>query len=102
MAGTAWHPSATRQPLEDAGSFTGGGHKFLGSHDGRHDARECVHHRQRRSAPRRTSFSRSRTASARLVQCIPINRAARGSGSMTSAQRPTKPTASRSRSLALL
>ena len=29
MAGTIWHPKAKRQPLEDAGTFAGGGHKFL-------------------------------------------------------------------------
>ena len=65
MALTVWHPSAKRQQLEDAGTFTGGGHKFL-VHTTEGTTLEGVFTtvKVKRSAPH--SFSGSRTASAAL------------------------------------
>lgn len=77
MAGTVWHPSAKRQPLEDAGTFTGGGRKFVvhttegPTLEGAFDTVEL-----KRSAPH--FILEVINGRRRLVQCIPINLAARG------------------------
>jgi len=77
MAGTVWHPSAKRQQLDDAGSFTGGGHKFLvhttegSTLEGAFDTVKA-----KRSAPH--FILEVKEGRRRLVQCIPINLAARG------------------------
>ena len=77
MAVTVWHPSAKRQQLEDAGPFT------------RRRAQVPVHTTEgpslegafvtvkgNRSAPH--FILEVKSGRRRLVQCIPINRAARG------------------------
>jgi hypothetical protein len=72
-----WNPHATRKPLEDAGSFAGGGHKFLvhttegPTLDGAFTTRDM-----NRDAPH--FILEVKNGHQRLVQCIPINRAARG------------------------
>ena len=77
MAGTVWHPSAKRQQLDDGGSFTGGGHKFL-VHTTEGPTLEGAFDtvKGNRSAPH--FFLEVKNGRRRLVQCIPINRAARG------------------------
>jgi len=77
MAVTVWHPSAKRQQLEDAGSFTGGGHKFLvHTTEGSTLDGAFVTVELKRSAPH--FLLEVKNGRRRLVQCIPINRAARG------------------------
>jgi len=76
MAGTVWHPRAKRQPLEDAGSFTGGGHKFV-VHTTEGSTLESGFNevKAKRAAPH--FFLEVKNGRRRLVQCIPIDRAAR-------------------------
>jgi len=76
MAGTVWHPSAKKQQLEDAGSFTGGGHKFV-VHTTEGSTLESAFDtlKAERSAPH--FILEVKNGRRRLVQCIPINRAAR-------------------------
>jgi hypothetical protein len=77
MAVTLWHPRAKRQQLEDAGSFTGGGRKFL-VHTTEGSTLESAFNtvKANRSSPH--FILEVKNGSRRLVQCIPINRAARG------------------------
>jgi len=77
MAATVWHPSATRQPLEDAGPFSGGGHKFL-VHTTEGPSLEGAFATLKggRSAPH--FILEVKNGVRRLVQCIPIDHAARG------------------------
>jgi hypothetical protein len=77
MAVTVWHPSAKKQQLEDAGSFTGGGHKFLvHTTEGPTLEGAFATVKAKRSAPH--FILEVLHGRRRLVQCIPINRAARG------------------------
>src|SRR4249919_495668 len=77
MAGTVWHPSAKRQPLDDGGSFTGGGHKFLvHTTEGTTLEGAFATVKANRSSPH--FILEVKNGRRRLVQCIPINRAARG------------------------
>ena len=77
MAVTVWHPSAKRQQLEDAGPFAGGGHKFLvHTTEGPSLDGAFVTVKGNRSAPH--FILEVKGGRRRLVQCIPINRAARG------------------------
>lgn len=77
MAEVVWHPKAKREQLEDAGPFTGGGHKFLvhttegTTLEGAFTTRDM-----NRDAPH--FILEVKNGQRRLVQCIPINRAARG------------------------
>jgi hypothetical protein len=72
-----WHPRAKRQQLEDAGAFTGGGRKFLvHTTEGPtlEGAFEAV--RVKRAAPH--FILEVKNGRRRLVQYIPLGRAARG------------------------
>jgi hypothetical protein len=77
MAGIVWHPTAKRQQLEDAGPFTGGGHKFL-VHTTEGSTLESAFDtvKAKRSSPH--FILEVKDGRRRLVQCIPIDRAARG------------------------
>jgi hypothetical protein len=77
MAGVVFHPRAKKQQLEDGGSFTGGGRKFL-VHTTEGTTLESAFDtvRAKRSSPH--FILEVKNGKRRLVQCIPINRAARG------------------------
>ena len=76
MAATVWHPRAKRQQLEDAGSFTGGGHKFV-VHTTEGSTLESAFEtvKGKRASPH--FILEVKNGRRRLVQCIPIDRAAR-------------------------
>ncbi len=76
MAGVVFHPGAKRQLLEDAGAFTGGGRKFLvHTTEGSTLEGAFATLRQKRSAPH--FLLEVKNGRRRLVQCVPIDRAAR-------------------------
>ena len=76
MAQEVWHPNATRQQLEDAGPFAGGGRKFL-VHTTEGTTLEGAFETlsANRDAPH--FILEVKNGRRRLVQCIPINLAAR-------------------------
>ncbi len=76
MAEIVFHPSAKTQLLEDGGSFTGGGRKFLvHTTEGPTLEGAFATLSANRSAPH--FILEVKNGQRRLVQCIPINRAAR-------------------------
>jgi hypothetical protein len=77
VAELLFHPRAKKQLLDDAGSFTGGGRKFLvHTTEGPSLEGAFATVRDNRSAPH--FILEVKNSRRRLVQCIPINRAARG------------------------
>ena len=76
MAVSVWHPSAKRQQLEDAGSFTGGGHKFV-IHTTEGSTLEGAFETVKGNGFAPHFILEVKSGRRRLVQCIPIDRAAR-------------------------